>query len=382
MALALVEVAVVAIEHRVPTLLVLAASALVSVSTPAMAEDKISYQTYKYAESGDRMKVFAADLSIEQSFGTDHALSLDIGHDAISGATPCWKAKAGYANEYTSGLCKVADEVRNSIAGSWLMRDADRNEYTFGAALSREPDFESRELSGQVMLWSDEAHNRAYVFGLALQSNTAIATANTNNTTDKASSAVNLQVGVNQVLDRSSTVELAVFAARDEGYLSNHYLKIVRTSDAGLHYLADDERPQERKAGGLSARWIKSWSPDFKTNLWLRGYTDDWGVKGATVEAKAHWDVTEAWRVSPVLRLNKQGAADFYRSFEGQGNVFAATGLGSNDERLGALETTTVQLNAEYRASKQWAFNAGLVHYQQNTGLKANWATVGFALKY
>lgn len=371
----------VATEFRAPTLLIFAATALVA-TLPAQAEDKVSYQSYKYVEAGSRMKVLAGDLSIEKDFGTDHVLSLDIGHDAISGATPCWQLKPGYANEYVSGKCTVANEVRNSIGASWLTRDARRNEYSFGAALSREPDFDSKEVSAQGLFWHDESHNRSYTVGLALQRNTSIATANTNNATNETSNAVNLQVGVNQVIDKSSTVELAVFAAQDHGYLSNHYLKIVRTSGAGLHYLADDTRPGDRKAGGLSARWIKAWQPDFKTNVWVRGYGDDWGVKGATLEAKAYWDLNEQWRLNPVLRLNKQGAADFYRSFSASPNTFAATGPGSNDERLGAFNATTAQLNGEYHASKQWSFNAGLSHYRQSTGLKAVWLTAGFTLKY
>lgn len=362
------------------TLVVLAAAAL--MAAPAQAEDKLRYQTFRYVEAGDRIRVTAADLSIEKDFGTDHALSLDIGHDAISGASPCWKLKTGYTNEYTSALCKLADEVRNSISAGWTLRDTARNEYTFGAAWSKEPDFDSRELSANALLWADESHNRSFAIGGAWQHNTSVATPYTNNAQDRSADTLSVQLGVTQVLDRSSTAELNVFAARDDGYLSNHYLKIVRNSAAGLRYLSDDSRPEQRSGGGVAARWIKAWRADVKTNLWLRGYSDDWGVKGATVEAKAYWDVTSTWRINPVLRLNKQGAADFYRGYDATVNTFAVTGYGSNDARLGAFRATTVQLNAEYHASPVWTFNGGVQHYRQSTGLKASTVTVGLALGF
>lgn len=361
---------------RAPVLILFAGANL------ANGADSVSYQTYKYVEDGSRMEVFAADIAVEKDFGTDHALSLDIGHDAISGATPCWQPKDGYANEYRTGLCTVADEVRNSLGLAWTLRDTQRNEYHFGISTSQEPDFVSNELSAQGMWWQSDTHNRAYTFGVSIQDNTAVATAHTNNKQDKGSKAYNLQAGVNQVLNRSSTLELSVFAAQDEGYLSNHYLKIVRTNAFGLHYLADDSRPEKRTASGLSARWINAWREDLVSNVWLRQYKDDWGVTGSTLETKLFWDINARLRLSPVVRLAKQGAADFYRSYDAAVNTFAAGGFGANDERLGDFTATTYQLNGDYKADKNWTFNAGVSHYAQDTGLTANWLTLGFKLSY
>ena len=215
-----------------------------------------------------------------------------------------------------------------------------------------------------------------------MQDNTAVATDYTNNTADKGSKAYNIQAGINQVLSRTSTLEFSVFASKDEGYLSNHYLKIVRANYVGMHYLADDSRPETREGAGVSGRWIAAWGESVTTNVWLRQYYDDWGIGGTTLEVKLNWDINEKWRLSPVVRSAKQGAADFYRSYDAAPNTFAATGYGSNDERLGDFTATTTQLNGEYQADKKWTFNGGLVHYEQNTGLSANWLTLGFKLSY
>lgn len=352
------------------------------LSGAAQADNSISYQAYKYVESKDRISVLAGDLAIEKDFGTDLTARLDIGTDAISGATPSWKAKPGYANEYQSGRTKVADESRHSVSGGLSVRDTLRNEYTFGAAYSSEPDFISRELSAQGMWWHDESHNRGYVLGLGAQLNTAVATAFTNNKIDRNSDAFNLQAGVNQVLDRSSTIEASVYGGRDSGYLSNHYLKIVRDDGTGQHVLADDDRPDQRLSGGVSLRWIKSWRESLKSNLWYRYYRDDWGITGHTVEAKVYWDLNDTWRLNPVLRVAQQSGASFYRGYGDAVNTFAQTGHGSNDARLGELRAVTGQLNVVYQASKEWSLNAGLARYRQDTGLSATWLTTGFVFKY
>ena len=363
-----------------PTVFLLLGSALLSVA--AHAENSISYQTYRYTESNDRIKVRASDVSIEKDFGTDYTAHLDLGVDAISGATPTWKPMAGSPNQYQSGHAKVSDESRNSVSASLAMRDVRRNEYTVGLAHSSEPDFVSREASVQGMWWHDESHNRAYILGAGAQFNTAIATAFTNNASDRSSNALNLQWGVNQVLDRTSTIEGSIYVGRDSGYLSNHYLKVVRTDSTGQNTLADDARPESRQSGGVSARWIKSWRDDLKTHLWYRFYQDDWDITGHTVEAKLYWDLNEQWRINPVVRLGSQSRASFYRGYGEAVNTFTPTGFASNDARLGPIRAVTSQLNLEYRADKSWSLNGGLVRYRQDTGLSATWLTAGFVFKY
>ncbi len=382
--MASVEVAVAAIDSnrrmRTPQIFLFALSA--GLTPTVQAENSISFQTYKYVESDGRIQVRAADLALEKDFGTDLTARMELGTDAISGATPCWKLKPGYANEYVSGKCVVGDEVRNSFSAGFTWRDAKRNEYTFGFSNSREPDFLSNEFSAQAQLWHNELHNRSYTVGVSLQDNTSLAAPNTNNTVNKGSKALAFQAGVNQVLDRNSTLEASVFAGADSGYLTNHYLKIVRDDGSGQHTLTDELRPDSRRSGGVSTRYIKSWRDDFKTNIWYRYYGDNWGITSHTVEAKAYWDITEKWRLNPVLRLFQQSEANFYRAYSAAPNTFASTGPGSNDSRLGPIKAVTTQLNLEYRASKEWSISAGVSRYAQNTGWAANTATLGFVFKY
>jgi hypothetical protein len=365
---------------RWPTLFLCVAGSV--LGSCAMAEDRIALQTYKYVEGGERMAVRATNVDVDKDFGVDWSAQFHLGVDAISGATPCWKPKAGYAHEYASGLCQVGAETRQSVAAAVLRRDASRNAYRLGFAHSSEPDFVSREFSGQAQFWHDEAHNRLYTVAASLQDNTSVATSNTNNTANLGSRAYGLQMGVSQVLDRSSTLEPSVHAGRDVGYLSNHYLKIVRDDGAGQHVLAFDARPEARHNAGASVRWIKAWGAPLKTHLWYRHDRDSWGVVSHTWEAKAYWDINAQWRLNPVLRWMSQTSADFYRGYGDVVNTFAASGPGSNDARLGALHSTTAQLHVQYQADKNWSLNLGASSYRQSTGLHAKWMAAGFVFKY
>lgn len=365
---------------RKPTLLLALTGVLLAPA--AQAENKVSLQTLQYAESDDRIMVRLFDLAIEHDFGTDYSAKLDVGYDAISGASPLWQADPHYLNEYVEGKTKVADESRRSAAASLTARDARRNEYTVGASWSREPDYVSKDVSAQAMLWEDELHNRAYIFGASFMHNTAITTPYTQNREDKTSRSINLQAGINQVLNPHSTVEASVYAQREQGYLSNHYLNVVRQDSGGQHYLAADDRPALRQGGGGAVRWIQSLRSDVAGQLWYRYYQDDWGIRGHTLEAKGYWDITERWRLNPVVRWYQQSAANFYRGYRDAVNSFAGDGFASTDARLGRFIGKTVQLNVEYQASKDWSFNAGASSYRQDNGFAARWLTAGLAYQY
>lgn len=365
---------------RTPNLLLAVAGTVAAGAV--QAENSISYQTYHYKEADNRIKVSGSNLAVEKDFGTDYTVNLYTGYDTVSGATPMWQAKPGYANEFVHGRQKVAEESRQFATGSILMRDAARNEYSFGLSYSKEPDYESRGFSTSAQLWHDENKNRAYIVGARMLFNTAIATAFTNHTTDQDSTVLNLQAGVSQVIDPATTLEASVYYNRDSGYLSNQYLKIVRVDASGLKHLSNDTRPDERHGGGFALKGIKSWRDDLTTHLGYRFYQDDWGITGHTVEAKAYYDLTPVWRINPVARLHRQSEADFYRAYGASVNTFAMTGYGANDPRLGELTGRTLQLNLEYHPSREWSLNIGATRYTQDTGLSTGWVTAGFVLKY
>lgn len=371
-------------------LLTLGASALV---TPAIAENSISYQALNYKESNDHIEVLGSALTVEQDYGTDYHTKLGIDYDTVSGATPLWQPVEGYINEYEQTYHTVADEARNGINGSVLTRDAKRNEYTFGAGWSQEPDFIARQLSAQAMIYEDESHNRSYTIGSGLLKNTAVATDYTNHHEDEDSTQISVQAGVTQVIDRTSTGEFSLFYGNDSGFLSNQYLKIVRIDpETSLKYLADDTRPDSRESAGVALRYSKALNQAWTGQMFYRFYSDSWGIEAHTLEGKLYIDLDSHWRLNPVARLHTETAADFYRAYDADINTFADSGPGSNDARLGHFDALTTQFNVEYRASEAWSLNAGVSDYRQfaidsaidtkHSDFQARWLTAGFTLRH
>ncbi|MGQ5521987.1 DUF3570 domain-containing protein [Chitinimonas sp. PSY-7] len=365
-----------------PTLMLALAGGLALSANTANAEDKFSTQAMQYREDDQRMDIDYITFGLEKDFGTDYSLKLDYGYDAISGATPVWKPHPNLVGEFVESRQTLPKEVRRAGSGALTVRDAARNEYTVGAAYSDEPDFKSAEISGAVMLWHDELHNRSYNAGIGVQNNTAIATPFTNNARDADSRVYNVQVGITEILNATNTLEATLFGARETGYLSNHYLKTVRLQDDGSKLMANDSRPDKRNSLGFTLRWIRAWLPVFTSNLWYRFYRDSWAIAAHTVESKLYWDATPWLRVNPVYRWQWQDKADFYRAYNGQPNMFATTGYGSNDARLGRFTVQTAQLNLEFRPVKQHSFNIGFSHYWQSNGFAADWLTAGYIWKF
>jgi len=352
------------------------------VPTAVNAENSISYQAYNFKEDDHRIEVRGSEVVVENDFGTDYHLQVGVDYDTVTGATPMWQKIDGYANEYEKGQVTLEPETRDGVFSSLLVRDKHRNEYKFGVSWSVEPDFVSRQAFLQGMFWQDESHNRSYTVGIARYFNEADPSAFTNHTSDESSTVDNLQLGVTQVINPRTTLEASLYYGYEEGYLSNQYLKIVRVDSYGTRYLAPDSRPDEREAGGAVLRSIHSLRDGLVAQLWYRYYEDDWGVTGNTVEAKLFWDISPQWRLNPVYRFGTQTAADFYRDYSDTVNYFATTGYGANDERLGAFDTQTQQLNIEFMPTKEWSLNAGFSHYKQDNGYSANWFTAGFVLRY
>lgn len=366
---------------RKPNLIIVAAGATL-LAAAAQAENSISWEANQYSEKEDRIDVRGGALVVKHDFGTDIEFSVGMDYDTVSGATPMWIPVEGYADEFEKGKVELATESRDAAFGSLLFRDRSRNEYTLSLSYSEEPDFIARTIAVSAVLWSDASHNRAWRAGFSHAFNRAVATPATQHSQDEDNTNDYAELGFNQVINAKTTIEASVFYGRESGYQSNQYLQIVRSDDSGNQALAPDTRPDERVSGGLSFRAIRSFSNTLTGNLWYRYYQDDWNIDGHTMEARAYWTVSPRVRLNPVVRFGTQTAADFYKDYGDVINTFPSDGYGSNDERLGEFETSTLQLNAEWLASKEWTLNVGYSVYRQDNGFEATWITGGFVFKY
>lgn len=152
-----------------------------------------------------------------------------------------------------------------------------------------------------------------------------------------------LLVGVTQVLDRNTILQMNYSLSRSTGYLTDPYKLITLALGSGL--LAGDpvdylheSRPDERLKHALFWEGKRALGRDV-LDLSYRYLWDDWGIRSHTAEARYLWALGERNGIEPQVRFYTQTAADFFRYslFDGEPLPEHA----SADTRLGAFDAWT-----------------------------------------
>ncbi|WP_171013658.1 DUF3570 domain-containing protein [Chitinivorax sp. B] len=380
-------------------LLILSAAAV--LADPVVAADTFDIQHSRYRESDERVAVDFTNLKLSHEIGTDHTVTVNASYDAISGATPAWQAASpmyavpddvkhdadgqqlyGQAVDGRYLVRKVAlTDTRKAASGTWAWRNARRDEWTVGAAHSREKDFLSNEVSLETRINHTAERNWVWLAGVARQWNETDTLAADFSTHRQSFAISSLTLGALVTLSRDSMLELRGYGARDRGFLSNHYQTVLRKQDDTL-YLAADSRPRNRDSGGVKVRWMQAWTPTLGSQLSYRYYRDSWEMRSHTVEAQLTWQATPSVRISPSWRGYHQQAAFFYKPWKADEPAFGLRGYASNDDRLGKFDSHTVSLNGDWRFHPDWQLIAGATRYRQSTGLTANWLSVGVQYRF
>lgn len=171
-------------------------------------------------------------------------------------------------------------------------------------------------------------------------------------------------VGVKQVINRRSYLQLNYGFGKASGYLSDPYKVISFVSGAtgepiGARGYYFEKRPDSRTQQNLYLRLV-SHINDTTYQLAYRYYEDDWGVRSHTFHGKFIISLTPKHVLEPALRHYRQQAANFYHYalYDGPGEgvlmkdvVNASRGLShaSADYRLGELTTHTIGVKYLYR---------------------------------
>jgi len=161
-----------------------------------------------------------------------------------------------------------------------------------------------------------------------------------------------LLLGLTQIVDRSTVLQLNYSACRASGYLSDPY-KFVSVVQSGLGTAPGEPlrqlyegRPDTRLKQSLYGRVKRHLGRDI-LDLSYRYLWDDWGIRSQTAELHYHLRAWEALGIEPQLRWYTQTAADFYRHSLVDGEVLPADA--SADPRLAALTAWTYGLKLRHR---------------------------------
>ncbi len=156
-----------------------------------------------------------------------------------------------------------------------------------------------------------------------------------------------LLVGLTQIVNRSTVVQLNYSASRGGGYLNDPYkfVSVVESASGTapgepLRQLYEG-RPDARLKQSVFGRLKRHLGRDI-LDLSYRYLWDDWGLASQTAELHYHLRAWQGLGLEPQLRWYHQGAADFYRHSLVDGEVLPA--FASADPRLAAFSAWTYGL--------------------------------------
>jgi hypothetical protein len=200
---------------------------------------------------------------------------------------------------------------------------------------------------------------------------------------DRSKDVLDVLLGVTQVVNRNTLVQLNYSLSQSDGYLTDPY-KILSVVDpatgdlvpgpagSGLYRYLYESRPETRDKQSLFALLKR----DFDGNVLDVSYrymTDDWGIDSHTVDFHYRWNLSDGRYLQPHLRFYTQNAADFYHTvlFDGEPLPAHATA----DYRLGEFDGVT--FGVKYGKEMRRGEFATRVEWYQQTGEASPNAFVG-----
>lgn len=318
----------------------------------------VAYKHLNYDDSQpshDRISVDADSLVVLVPFQENWSLSGSLTTDTISGASPAW---------HTEPISLTDMDDKRNAQDLRLTRYFSRGSVTLGASHSKEDDYESKALSIQGTL-ATEDKNTTLALGIG-RSNDDISSS-ANDSLHEKKRTTDLLVGVTQVLSTKDIAQLNVSYTEGHGYYSDPYKFL-------------DDRPGDKYQTAVLARWnhyIEDWNG--ASQLGYRYYRDSFGIRAHTVTAEYAQTLSDKWTITPLLRLYSQSAADFYVENTNPplpvpppDYIPGVTNL-SFDQRLASFGARTFGIKIAYQPTKDWIMDVKYEDYAQRT----DWCVTG-----
>jgi hypothetical protein len=336
--------------------IVAAALALPGVAAAENAPEQTTlgfkYLYYQDYQPGlDRVQISSPSIYLLTPLGRNWSVEGSLVADSVSGATPRWHSSVSSASrmddERTAGDLRITRYFRRAAIG-------------FGLAYSKEDDYESRAMSVDARLATDD-NNTTVAFGTGY-SDDKITPNETGGGlppgTEESKRVNDFMVGVTQVLTRDDIVQANLTHARGRGYFSDQYK-------------FNDNRPRSRDQTALLLRWNHHFGAVNGTlrSSW-RSYRDSFEVKAGTLGFEWAQPIARL-TVTPSFRYHTQSAAKFY--------VDPTPGVDfppvipvdppyySVDHRLSAFGAMTAGIKVALPLGKSWLIDAKADYYEQRS---------------
>jgi hypothetical protein len=261
-------------------------------------------------------------------------------------------------------------------------RFENRDELYTGVDYSRESDFDSKAVSAEYMHYTDKSHNQSINLGVSYSTNEILSynyDTGSGASQKETSTSINVQAGINQVLNDHSLLKVEGFTILDDGYLTNPHANIVRDYGTATQNLITENRPDKRTAYGVNLKYISMFGDNlsFKTNY--RFYTDDWDVTSHTLDNDIYYSLNKKITLGAGFRIYTQSEANFYNKKK---DFFTDEKFASSDERLSQFDALTYKASIDFKQNDSISYNLGGEFYSQSTGLDATMFTAGMKYRF
>jgi hypothetical protein len=364
-----------------------------------------------YKEGDDRVQDVSLNILANRNFVDDRILSLNLGVDTLTGATPVgaipfdgpqtFTSPSGRQTRTTPANVIPLDEsfldTRVSLSANWQQPFGRLN--TFNAGVSASSEYDYLHLGANFKLSRDfNKRNTTASIGLAYSADqldpvggaptplTAMLdvgdTSNRTGSQDK--DIVDVVLGVSQVINRNLVVQLNYSFSSSDGYLNDPY-KIVSLVDP----LTGDPVPRIPTPGidGPSHEYLFESRPGERTkhSVYLQGkyylngkvidtsyryMTDDWDIDSHTVDLRYRWPLRSNSYLEPHVRYYSQSHADFYVA-----SLDSSAPLPLNasaDYRLGEFDAITLGLKYGWKTDSGNEWNARIEVYMADGSVPAD----------
>lgn len=374
-------------NNQVATTLASATCALLGTSTaqPVSAQEEPDWEfdtaLLYYGENDDRVQDISLNLLAVRNFVDDRVLTLSLGVDTLTGATPIGAMTFDGPQTFTSpsGLqvrTRPANEIplddsfldtRVALAASWQQPLGRLGSISFGLSASNEYDY--LHLGANAKLSRDfNKRNTTVSLGVALSADEFDPVGGapmpltpmldvgdlSNRMSKQDKDVLDLVLGLTQVVNRNLLVQLNYSYSKADGYLNDPY-KIVSLVDpvtgdpvpriptpgvdGPSHDYLFESRPGDRTKHSLFAQ-AKYFMDGKVLDASYRYMTDDWDIDSHTLDLRYRWPLNNRSYLEPHFRYYTQSHAEFYRT--SLDSTAPLPSYASADYRLGEFDAITV----------------------------------------
>ena len=405
-------------EKKIRGALMAATCTLLGQAAPVVADEgdwSFDSAVLFYSET-DRVTAIEPVFSASRELADDGFLDMKLVLDSLTGASANGALPSSQVQTFTRpsgkgyyeidpGSTPLDDTFRDTrvaFSTNWSKWIDNNWKMTLGGNVSTEYDFQS--MAGNVLFARDfNKRNTTLSFGLSLEADSmdpvggaptplmrmitggstgAVETVPTTpgvdtddldyRSTSESKTVSDFIIGLTQVIDRQTVMQLNYNYGISDGYLNDPYklVSVIDTSAGATYgdplYHIYENRPDSRAKHSVYAG-VKRWIGEGDIlNASYRFMTDDWGIDSHTVDLRYRFQLEGPHYIEPHLRYYTQSAADFYR--RGLLDTESIPAEVSADYRIGAMDAYTAGAQYGYEFSENSEFRVRLEYYSQSAG--------------